>query len=259
MTVSFAEHLELLVSHGRATLACLELLAPQCALPPRGDPAHQAAAEHWATLEIWAWSLENPAAHWSRREEPRTPATYAALVAGIGAELIRLEAALLRSGPKMEVDYLGRPGSAAEVARLLAHEAIALAHATSLAADEPAPPPSPRIASDGIDQALKQWETSGEAARSRPETVAIRTSDTGSVWHLALAVEDEFRLVPSASTAAVVAGPAVDVLWWLHGHADPAGGVEVHGTAGTVERLRSALMHPEPELPKRRRWFGGRR
>lgn len=66
-----------------------------------------------------------------------------------------------------------------------------------------------------------------------------------------------FRLVRPTRTAAVVAGPAVGPLWWLHGHTVPDDAVTLDGDRGAIRALRSALMHPVEEKQDRRcRWWG---
>lgn len=211
-------------------------------------------------MEIWAWAVENPMAHWSQRAEPTAPAKYPSLVAGIAAEAKRVETALLFTGPEAEIDYFGRPGTTADVARLLAHEAVAAAHVVSLAAGLPVPKLTVAAARDGIDQALGQWESSAEESFLGP-VAALGTTDIDDVWHLQLrsaadADEGEFRLVAPVTATATVEGPAESLLWWLHGHGDSESRIQASGSAETVQGLGSALMHPEPEPPKRRRWFG---
>ena len=262
MTVSFSEHLDLLDMHGRAAVASLGQLSPDGTVPPRGESVRHAAADHWGTLEIWAWLLENPTGHWSRRAAPKAPADHPTLVAGIAVELGRLETSLLRTGPNTGVDYFGRPGTTAEVARMLAHEAIAVAHAASLAADRSTPTLHPATASDGIDQSLGHWASSDLDAEWRPEALAVRTTDTDSVWHLSLGEATDrpggaFRLIVPTSPAAVVEGSSENVLWWLHGHASPEGAVTLSGDPETTRCLRTVLLHPVEEKPRRRRrWLG---
>ena len=113
MTVSFSEHLGLLDVHGRAVVASLEQASPDDRMPPLGETARQIAEEHWDTLEIWAWSLENPTSDWDRRTEPTTPKDYDGLVAGIATHVRRSVQALTATGPAARIDYFGRPGTTA--------------------------------------------------------------------------------------------------------------------------------------------------
>ena len=110
MAITFAEHLDLLDLHGRAAVASLGQLGPTDTLPPQGVPAHPATREHWATLEIWAWSLEHPEQHWSERPEPTPPPDHAALVAAIGSELTRLEEGCWPPDRTRPSTSSGRPG-----------------------------------------------------------------------------------------------------------------------------------------------------
>lgn len=261
MTVTFSEHVDLLDLHGRAAAASLVVLTPGTPVPPRGSSRRALANDHWATLEVWAWSLENPNGHWSSRTEPGTPAGHDELVAGLASNLDRLETALLGSGPDAVIDYFGAPGTTAQVARLLAHEAITVAHAVSLAAERQSPALSNEVAVDGIDQALGHWASPEADEKWSPETLALRASDSGDAWHLQVSrpragVDPEIRLVPAATAEATVEGAAVDLLWWIHGH-PMADDVVMTGHPETILALRSSLMHPVPETPRRRRrWFG---
>ena len=163
--IAFAEHLDLLDLHGRAGAASLGQLDATDTLPPHGTTAEAASLEHWATLEIWAWSLAHPGQHWGGRAEPAAPDGHAATVAAIGAELTRLEDLLRAAGPGVPMDFFGRPGTSGDVARLLAHEAIAVAHAASTAAGRSVPgcPPRSRpTASRG------HWSTGPSRTRTWP-------------------------------------------------------------------------------------------
>jgi len=205
--------------------------------------------------------LENPGLHWRQRAEPESSADYPTLVRGIAAVLDRLVISLLSAGPDASIDYFDRPGTTADVARLLAYEAIAVAHASSLAAGGATMVLRPAVASDGIDQTLGHWASSETESVWEPETVAIRTTDTDDAWHLSLGrarsnSEGEFRVVAPGVPAAVVEGPADHVLWWVHGYATPADVVRLTGAPRRIRDLRSVLMHPEEEpLRPRRRWF----
>lgn len=262
VSVTFSEHIDLLDLHGRAGAASLGQLQPDQPVPPRGTVAREVLRDHWATLEIWAWSLENPTGHWSARAEPDAPVDHAGQVAGVVTQVERLEAVLLGSGPDVELDYFGQSGTAAQVARLVAHEAITVAHAASLAAERSAPALSPTVAADGLDQSLGHWESPEAPVKWQPVTMAVRATDIESAWHLELGQANsgatpEFRLVAAADPVVVVEGAAVDLLWWLHGHALPDELVRCSGPADVVAALRSALDHPVRRPPrKRRRWFG---
>ncbi|WP_067436171.1 hypothetical protein [Nocardioides jensenii] len=262
MSVPFLQHVDLLDLHGRAAVASLAQLQPGDRVPPRDASTREVIADHWATLEIWAWSLENPTGHWSTRDEPDSPADHTALVAGVAAQLDRIEAALLKSGPDAPIDYFGEPGTTSQVARLLAHETITVGYATSRAAGRTSPTLAPAVAADGIDQALGHWNAPDASDTWRPETVALRASDTGATWHLGVSRAQpgglpEIRLVPEGDPQVMVKAVATDLLWWLHGHAPADGTVSVSGDPEALHALRSSLMHPVPEPPrKRRRWFG---
>ncbi len=262
MTVSFSEHLDLLDLHGRAAVHSLGRLSPDDGLPPLGDSARGLAEDHWGTLQSWARSLEDPTVHWSQRAQPETPADYSALVAGIGEELGRLGSSLLSAGPQAGIDYFDRPGTVAEVARLLAHEAIAMAHAAGLAAGTTTMALTSAVASDGIDQALGHWGSPEAEGVWQPGTVTVRTTDTDDAWHLSLGregsnSEDRFRVVAPSVPAAIVEGSANDVLWWLHGYATAEGAVTVDGNRRTIRGVRLVFLRPEEEAPKRRwRLFG---
>lgn len=220
----------------------------------------EVATDHWATLEIWSWSLAHPNEHWSDREQPVSPADYSALVAGVAAEVDRLVVALRDAGPDRSLDYFGRPGTAAQVARLLAFEAVTMAHAAGLAAGRPAPALGPAAASDGVDHVLEHWESPQLEATWRPRPVAVRASDTRAIWHVSLPetkddLAGDFRLVSAQTPAAVVEGPAENVLWWLHGHAEPA--VSVVGDDADVRAVKSAFLQPvEKARRPKGRWFG---
>lgn len=264
MSVSFSEHVDLLDLHGRAAVASLGQLQPGDPVPPRAATAREVGGDHWATLEVWAWSLENPKDHWSSREAPDSPPDHAALVAGVATQLDRLEASLLAAGPDAVVDYFGEPGTTSRVARLLAHEAITVARAVSLAASRQSPPLSAVVAADGIDQTLGHWESPDARLTWRPETVALQANDIEESWHVQVSrskvgADPEIRLVPATTADAAVEGAAEDLLGWLHGFSPADGAVSMTGDREALVVLRSSLMHPAPEPPRRtrrRRWFG---
>lgn len=260
MTLSFSEHVELLELHGRAAVDCLAQLSPEDATLPGGESARQAALEHWATLEIWARTLQNPTVHWSQRARPEAPADYRALVAAIETELRELSRSFDSAGPEVAIDYFGRPGTSAEVARLLAHEAIVVAHRASVAAGHPTMVLHPLVASDGLDQALGHWVSPDASLGGRTDTVAVRATDTKDAWYLSVTratrdSDEGFRLIEPTRSAVVVEGLSSDLLWWLHGHTVPEGTVKLDGDADVIRLLRSVLLHPVAEAPKRRRWL----
>lgn len=250
MTLPFWQYLDVLQTHGRAAAHSLGQLSPSDAVPPRGEVVREVAESHWAILEIWARSVENPAVHWSRGAQPVTPAHYPTLIAGISDELDRVAGLLAAAGPDVDIDYFARRGTTAEVARLLAHEAITVAFSLGLAAGGRTMPVLPAVASDGIDHTLSHWGTAEADGVWDPNPLAVRTTDTGDAWQLLLGrersdSEDEFCLVADGVPAAVVEASANNALWWLHGHVQSEGDVAVSGDAETIRRLRSALMHPD--------------
>ncbi|QIX28403.1 hypothetical protein ncot_18750 [Nocardioides sp. JQ2195] len=261
MSVAFPEHVDLLDLHGRAAVASLGQLHPGDRVPPRDASAREVGDDHWATLEVWAWSLENPTGHWSARDAPDTPPDLAALVASIATQLDRLESVLSASGPDAAIDYFGEPGTFAQVARLLAHEAITVARAVSIAAGRQSPALSAAVAADGVDQALGHWESPEARATWLPATVAVRATDIEEAWHLQasrarVGTDPEIRLVPAVPADAVVEGRASDLLRWLHGFTDVGEAVTMSGDREALVVVRSALMHPAPQAPRRRRrWF----
>ena len=179
--IAFAEHLDLLDLHGRAGAASLGQLDATDTLPPHGTTAEAASLEHWATLEIWAWSLAHPGQHWGGRAEPAAPDGHAATVAAIGAELTRLEDLLRAAGPGVPTDFFGRPGTSGDVARLLAHEAIAVAHAASTAAGRSVPGLSPAVAADGVARALEHWAEPDAHVAWAPRPALLRATGVGTL------------------------------------------------------------------------------
>ena len=247
------EYLDLLDAHGRIVVDNLGRLSPEAVVPPIPLSVRATAEDHWSTLEVWVRSLKNPAVHWSKFAESEPPEEYSALVAAIAEELERLSRSFATLDPDTRIDYFGRPGTVVNVARLLAHEVIQVAHASALAAGLSTSPVSPAVASDGIDRALHHW-ASHEPVERKEKIVAIRCTDTGQAWHLALNGEDNFRLVAPANAAVHAGGRAQDLLWWLHGHATPKGAVTLEGDKKTIRDLWANLMLSEIEVPKRR-WF----
>jgi hypothetical protein len=263
--IAFAEHLDLLDLHGRAAVASLAQLAPDDTLPPRATSVHDAAREHWATLEVWAWSLEHPGHHWSERPEAVAPAAHPLVVAAIADELTRLEELLLATGPDTAIDYFGRPGTTAEVARLLAHEAIDMAHAASLAAGRATPALHPAAAADVIDRTLDHWAEPDAGVAWQPRPALLHATDagttgTGRSWSVAFGRHRRgggaIRTGTGEEPCVVVQGPATAVLWWLHGHrVDDE--VDVSGAPDVVRALRDALDHEVAPVPRRRGWWRG--
>lgn len=235
--------------------------------------------EHWNTLEIWVWSLAHPDRHWSQREDPEEPSTYADVVSGIAALGQALAASLRAHGPDVAVDYFERPGRASDVARLLAHESIVVAHKAGAGL-----PLTPDVARDGIDQLLSHWGSSavGNAAGTdgmpattwQSEVLAIRATDGGNgrtpdldaTWLISLPHDAELRIGDfrveswpddgprNQTPTATVQGPAVDLLWWLQGDPIPEAVVSVTGNDADVRALKQTFLQPVPE--PRRRWFG---
>ena len=255
MTLSFAEHLDLLEQHGRAAVHSLGQLTPDDQLPPTALSARATAEDHWSTLECWAWILENPSADFSEYPERKPPDEYLDLVAAIPTELDRLARSLSSSGPDAPIEYFDRPGTVAEVARLLAREAMVAAHSAGLAAGGTTLSLTPSAAVDAIDHALRDWESEDASLKGKENVVKILCTDTGDDWHLALKGEDSFRLVRSAEAAVVVTGVAQELLWWLHGYAAPEGSVTLSGDRGTIHDLWVKLLLAGDEPPKGRRWF----
>ena len=105
-------------------------------------------------------------------------------MAAIGSELTRLEEGLLAAGPDTPIDFFGEPGTTGQVARLLAHEAIGVAHAASLAAGRATPDLSPAVATDGVDRALAHWAEPDAHVAWRPDPVVLRATDTAQSWYL---------------------------------------------------------------------------
>lgn len=252
MALSLTEYRDLLDEQGRVVVHGLGRLSPDAEVPPLPLSALAAAEDHWGTLEIWARSLENPAAHWSELQEVSPPQDYAALVAAIATEYERLSGSLTILDADVGIDYFDRRGTVAEAARLLAHEATVMAHAACMAAGLVPPVVAPEVASDGIDQTLRHW-SSAERVERKEKPVAMRCTDTGDAWHLALNGTDSFRLAASTDSVVRVEGSALDVLWWLHGHPSPEGAVTLEGDKKTMQDLLEVLMIPEIESPNQKR------
>lgn len=260
MTISFASRVDLLDLHGRAAAASLAQLDPRLPLPPHGTTVRDLTNEHWGTLEIWAWLLEDPDRLWSEHQTAAPPLGQSAVAEAIEPQLRRLRRSLLSLGPDAALDYFGRPGTTAEVAKLLAHGAVTTAYAACRAAGRPALSLSPDAASDGIDQALGHWAVPDAEVQWQPRPVAFRATDTADAWHLALSEPEDgqgvdFWLVPPAEPVAVVEASAGTLLWWVHGYAVDDGSVTITADASTIKAIRSALLHPEPVEPKPRRKF----
>jgi len=259
VTPTFTDHVDLLDLHGRHAVVALNELTLDDHMPPRDEPVRALVTEHWATLEIWAWSLEHRGDHWSEREEPVAPTTRAALVADIWTQVHRLTTSLRAAGPGVDIDYFGRPGTTADVARLLAHEVITMAHRANLAAGRAAPALSADVARDGVDHLIGHWSDTGTGIAWQPSTLAISTTDTGDEWQISLPrdvseAQGQFRIASPQAAAATVRGPAVDLLWWLHGHPVPEEVVSLSGGEDDIRDLKQTFLHPV-EKPARR-WFG---
>lgn len=261
MDIAYAEHLDLLDLHGRAAVASLAQLGPTDTLPPHGTSAHAATREHWATLEVWAWSLEHPDRHWSERAEPAGPGPHADVVAAIGREITHLEELLLAAGPDTGLDFFGRPGTTRDVARLLAHEAIGVARSASIAAGRAAPALHPGVAADGIDRALAHWAEPDADVVWQPHPALVRATDAGSEWSVSFGQDRRgdlgaLRLAAGGDPDVVVEGPADALLWWLHDH-EVGDDVTLGGDPAAVRTLRLALDHDVEPVPRRRGWWRG--
>ncbi|KGN31303.1 hypothetical protein N802_04235 [Knoellia sinensis KCTC 19936] len=259
MTLPFLDHLDLLDRHGRSAVAALGRLRPKDRLPPRNEPVRDVASAHWATLEIWAWSLEHPHQHWSGRAEPTSPTDHEALLAGVTTQLDRLRESLPAAGPDRDIDYFGHPGNVAQVARLLAHEAVATAHAACVAAGREVPTLRVPVAVDAIDHVITHWASSTSGATWRPRPFAVRDTDTRQVHYIVASDGDDptdFRRASPQTPSAVVEGPAVDLLWWLHGYPTAEGVVAVSGNEEDVRGLLTTFHHPVQKPHRKRRWFG---
>jgi hypothetical protein len=272
MTLSFPDRVALLEQHGRAAVDALAQLAPDAAMPPRDDPCRVVALEHRDTVAIWAWCLENPGRHWRAREAPTEPHDDRAVVSDIARQLGRVVSSLRAVGPDLTIDYFDRPGTTAEVARLLAYEAIAMAHAATIAAGRPSPRLAPEAACDGVDHVLDHWASPRSDVEWRRQPVAIRSTACAAEWFIDVPASSddvgELRpAAPTATPAAVVQGLPADILWWLHGYPTPTevgvdveagpGRVTVRGDVADVRALHEALCLPVPKSARRRwRWFG---
>lgn len=255
MALLFPEYLALMELHGRTAVHNLGRLSPEAEVPPLPLSSRETAEDHLGTLDSWVWILENPSADLDEYPEWKTPEEYAHLIAGIATTLDRLARLLSRSGPDAPITYFDRPGTMAEVARLLAHEVVVAEHSTGLAADVSTLSLTPSIAADGIDHALRHWEMDFPELKAKVNIVRIMCTNTGDVWHLALKGDECFRVVGRADAAVVVKGMAEDVVWWLHGYMTPKGSVTLSGDRGTIHDLWGQLMLAGDEPPKGRRWF----
>lgn len=255
MTLLFPEYLALLELHGRNAVHNLGRLSPGAEVPPLPLSARATAEDHWSTLEYWVWSLENPSAHLDECPDSKAPEEYSHLVSAITTEHGQLARSLSSSGPNVSIEYFDRPGTVADVARLLAHQTIVVEHSTGLAAGVTTLSLTPSVAGDGIDHALRHWESEDASFKRKEKIVAIRCTDTKDTWHLALKGEDSFRVVGPADAAVVVKGVAQELLWWLHGYARLKGSVTLSGDRSTIHDLWAHLMLAGDEPPKRRGWF----
>lgn len=260
MSLSFAEHLDLLNLHGQVAVALMGRLQPDDPVYDYGS-VRGTAEEHWDTQEIWAWSLENPDHGWQEEYvAPPTPTDYAALVAGIGTQIDRLTTALTRLGPDQPMDFFGDPGTAGDVAKLLAHLAVTLAHSISITAGGSTPELSPTVASDGIDELLAHRSSGWMTADTLRHPALIRATDSGEEWPIWVAADSDplygdFRLSVPEPPAAVVEGAAEQVLWWLHGPPVTAHTVSITGSEPAGRAVMVAFEHPVPPVKRTRRWF----
>lgn len=254
MDTSWEQNLDLLDLHGRAAAAALSRLQPDEPVPPRAETAAQVAQEHWATLEIWSWSVANPQSHWGDRDEPPAPAGHDECTRAIGVELDRLEDSLRAAGPDRELDFFGETGTTAMVARLLAHEAIVVAHRASLAAGRQSPAISAPVAVDVVSRALLHWAEPTARVRWHSEPALLRATDTGNEWYVAhgqgAGGEGAIRPGTPGTPGLDITGTAINLAWWLHG-LDAEVSIE-----GPPEEARSLLASLDlPTAPQPRRWW----
>ena len=225
MAITFAKRLDLLDLHGRVAVASLGQLGPTDTLPPRGVAAHPATREHWATLEIWAWSLGAiRGSTGAGRPDAASPARPRS--AGGGDRLPSSPDSRKGCWPPdrtRPIDFSGPPGTTGQVARLLAHEAIGVAHAASLAAGRVTPDLSPAVATDGVDRALAHWAEPDAHVGWRPDPVVLRATDTAQAWYLECRSSGRgdhaaFRPTGTRAPGAIVSTDAATLLWWMHGY-----------------------------------------
>lgn len=259
MALSFAEYLDLVDRNGRHAVLCLGRLSPNVKVASGSGqllPAKIWAPALWCSLESEAWALENPAVHWSQRTEPKVPTKYSARVAALATELGRFTQLARTAGPDVHISSIHGSGRVIDVVRMVAHEVTLAAHASGRAAGMPLDPLAPEVASDGIDQWLHLSQVSqGATPKYEVRIAALRCTDTGDMWHLALNGDWNFRLVPPTNGGAVlVESTALTLLLWLQGHRPPDGLVLFTGDAKTFADLREVLALPAIETPKRR-WF----
>lgn len=252
--LDFTRYVDLLDLHGLAAHRAFAALTANDSMPPRGDRADEVATDHWATLEIWLWILTHPHGNWQGRTPPVRPRSYEDTVAALPPLLAGLEQHLMAAGPDVEVDFFGQPGTTLDVARLLAHEAIARSRSASRAADRQEPPLDPDVAADGIDRALTHWSEARSDLTSHPAPVLIEATDVGASWWLRFGSDDRldtwsFTFGPPGDPAVRVVAPAVELLGWLEAY-DPDT-VTVEGDPPVVRTLALALDHPLPDSGKR--------
>src|SRR5690606_16634084 len=118
------------------------------------------------------------------------------------------------------IDYFGRDGTTYDVARLLAHEAITVAAATSAASGRQAPPLHPAVATDCIDRALGHWAEPDAGVDWHHAPAHLAALDTGRSWWIRFGgAPDGIRtaIAPSveAPPAVTVTAPAGELLHWL--------------------------------------------
>lgn len=257
----YSQYADLLDLHGRSAVSAFRVLRPDSTVPPHGSSADVVAREHLGTLEIWAWMLAHPGADWRTREAPAVPASYEDVVTAVAHELDRLEQLLQEVEVERPIDYFGREGTTYDVARLLAHEAISVAVASSRASGRQPPPLHPEVASDCIDRALAHWSEPQAEVDWSPAPAQLVATDTGRSWWVrfggsldgSVSAIARGEAEPSALT---VTDSSHALLLWLEGYPDTTPHVDGADT-GTYRLLRAALGHSPEPAPRRRWWRRG--
>lgn len=258
-TLQYARHLDLLDRYGRATSYALGELDPGVPVRPHGTPARAFAADHLATLAVWRWLVEHPESDWRAYDAPDPLVDHVGVLAAIEQERSRLLRLLVDVGPGLSLDFFGRSGTAADVARLLAHEVISAGRALGEALGTPMDPLPPEVAVDGIDRALAHWGDPEATVSWHPTPAQLVARDTGTTWWLRFGADDDGTgaIAPGEpGTAAVLVSADADSLHrWLEDH--PAVGIGVAGDTSAVRRLRAALGHRLAPARKRSWWRRG--
>ncbi|WP_101523899.1 hypothetical protein [Nocardioides houyundeii] len=253
-----AQYLQLLDLHGRAALDVLGALEPGASVPPNGAEALGYAREHLATLQVWAWLLAHPETDWRAYEGGPPPTAYGDVLASIDRQRDQLVRLLVDSGPDLELDYFGRPGTSHDVARLLAHEAISVACATNEARGTAAPPLHPDVASDCVDRALAHWSEPGADVVWHPAPAHLVAADTGRSWWVRFSEDREVGAIAPGSpgpVALTLADDSDSLLRWLEGYRGTS--PQIEGDTATLRALRVALGHRVEPAPSRRWWRRG--